>query len=159
MGKHFSFSEIASNFLLLILFCGALLAVVLSGTKIYQGISANLDKQFSTTTCLNYITAKVRHYDANGGVTVEKFGNGNALVLTEDINGEVYATYLYCYEDSLMELFCSMDSDFDETYGEKVMAMDNVEFSLKNNILSFSCEKNGDISSSIICIHSLGGAK
>lgn len=150
MGKQFRFLETIPNFLLYFLFCGCVLSILLSGAKVYQRISGNLEKQFSVTTCASYITAKIRHYDAMGNVSVGKLGQEECLIFREEIEEQPYVTYLYCHEGNLKELFCAEDTSFSPQAGERIMPMEALRFELKDNMLLFSCEAENSVASSAI---------
>ena len=144
MGKRSRLLEIVPNFLLFFLFASCMFFVLISGAKSYKNVTAVMEEQFSVNTCISYITAKVRHYDSEGAVTVGKIGDTDALLLREKIDGEDYLTYLYCYEDSLTELFCSADMEVHPFDGQQIMELDSLEFSTEDDLIHFSCEMNGN---------------
>lgn len=150
MGKHFRTLETIPSFLLLMLFLGCMLAVLLSGARVYQNISTNLEQQFGTTTCISYITAKARHYDTTDGISTEKLGDTEALAFWEIIDNEPYVTYLYCHEGSLKELFCAGSMDFDPQSGATIMPMEQLDFQLEDGLLTFSCTVDGHTAASSV---------
>ena len=152
MKKQVQIKETIPALLLLFLFCCCMMAVLLSGAKIYQRISANLDQQFSATTCVSYITAKARHYDTVGGITQKKLGQTDALAFLETIEGERYLTYLYCYQGNLMELFCAEDAALSPEDGEKIMPMEELRFHWEDDLLFLSCRAQAHTASTTICL-------
>ena len=143
MGKRSRLLEIVPNFLLFFLFACCMFFVLISGAKSYKNVTAVMEEQFSVNTCISYVTAKVRHYDSEGAVTIGEIGDTDALLLKEKIKGEEYLTYLYCYDGSLMELFCSADMEVLPIDGQQIMDLDSLELSAEEDVVHFSCEING----------------
>ena len=143
MGKRSRLLEIIPNFLLFFLFACCMFFVLISGAKSYKNVTAVMEEQFSVNTCISYVTAKVRHYDSEGAVTIGEIGDTDALLLKEKIKGEEYLTYLYCYDGSLMELFCSADMEVLPIDGQQIMDLDSLELSAEEDVVHFSCEING----------------
>ncbi len=143
MGSKSRLLETLPNFLLFFLFACCMFFVLLSGAKLYKNVSGVMNEQFSVHTCVSYVTAKVRHYDTKDAVSIGKIGEEEALLLKEEINGEMYLTYLYCYEGKLMELFCSADMSVLPSDGQTLMPLDELTLSMDDKLLSFSCEVDG----------------
>jgi hypothetical protein len=143
MGKRSRLLEIVPNFLLFFLFACCMFFVLISGAKSYKNVTAVMEEQFSVNTCISYVTAKVRHYDIEGAVTIGEIGDTDALLLKEKIKGEEYLTYLYCYDGSLMELFCSADMEVLPIDGQQIMDLDFLDLSAEEDVVHFSCEING----------------
>lgn len=143
MGKRSRLLETMPNFLLFFLFACCMFLVLLSGAKVYKNVSGVMEEQFSIHTCVSYVTAKVRHYDREGAVSVGKIGEEAAILLQEEIDGEHYVTYLYCSDGNLMELFCSADMEVLPVDGQAIMSLDALTASMENGLLSFSCEADG----------------
>ena len=143
MGKRSRLLETLPNFLLFFLFACCMFFVLISGAKSYKNVTAVMEEQFSVNTCISYVTAKVRHYDYEGAVTIGEIGDTDALLFREKIDGEDYLTYLYCYDGSLMELFCSADMEVHPFDGQQIMELDSLELSTENDLIHFSCKING----------------
>ena len=142
MGKRSRLLEIIPNFLLFFLFACCMFFVLISGAKSYKNVTAVMEEQFSLNTCISYVTAKVRHYDSNGSVTIDEIGDTDALLFKEKIEDEEYLTYLYCYDGNLMELFCSADMEVLPIDGQQIMELDSFELSSEDEMIHFSCEIN-----------------
>ena len=154
MGKRSRLLEAVPNFLLFFLFACCMFFVLISGAKSYKNVTAVMEEQFSINTCISYVTAKVRHYDSEGAVIIGKIGDTDALLLKEMIDGEEYLTYLYCYDDSLMELFCSADMEVYPIEGQKIMELDSLELSTEDDLIHFSCEINEKQASTSVLLQS-----
>lgn len=154
MGSKSRLLEILPNFLLFFLFSCCMFFVLLSGAKLYKNVSGVMDEQFSVHTCMSYVTAKVRHYDTKDAVTLGQIGEEDALLLKEEINGEMYLTYLYCSEGNLMELFCSADMKVFPSDGQILMPLDELTLSMEDDLLSFSCKVDGANASGSVFLQS-----
>lgn len=154
MGKRSRLLEVVPNFLLFFLFACCMFFVLISGAKSYKNVTAVMEEQFSINTCISYVTAKVRHYDSKGAVIIGKIGDTDALLLKEMIDGEEYLTYLYCYDGSLMELFCSADMEVYPIEGQKIMELDSLELSTEDDLIHFSCEINEKQASTSVLLQS-----
>ena len=154
MGKRSRLLEVVPNFLLFFLFACCMFFVLISGAKSYKNVTAVMEEQFSINTCISYVTAKVRHYDSECAVIIGKIGDTDALLLKEMIDGEEYLTYLYCYDGSLMELFCSADMEVYPIEGQKIMELDSLELSTEDDLIHFSCEINEKQASTSVLLQS-----
>ena len=159
MGKGSRLLETLPNFLLFFLFVSCMFLTLLSGAKVFKNISGVMEEQFSIHTCVSYVTAKVRHYDQEGAVSIGKIGEEDAILLQEEIDGEPYVTYLYCSEGHLMELFCYADMEVFPADGQEIMPLDGLEASLENGLLSFFCEAGGEQIETAVFLQSGEGAE
>lgn len=159
MGKHSRLLETMPNFFLFFLFAASMLITLLAGAKIYQSVSAVMEEQYTTTTCVNYVSAKVRHYDRAEGISLGMLEDVEALVLWDTYEGETYKTYLYSYEGYLMELFCGEDAAFSPYDGQQILALDGIDFSLEENILTIAYQVGEQNVSSVLTLHSQKGGR
>ena len=67
----------------------------------------------------------------------------------EQITEEEYNTYIYLFNGYMTELFCSADSDFDMSYGEKIIPLNTLAFELENNVLNIDIISSDNISQSL----------
>ncbi|WP_304508221.1 DUF4860 domain-containing protein [Anaerotignum sp.] len=154
MKKQTRFLETIPNLLLFFLFTACMLATLLAGARVYQRVSSVLDAQFSTTTCINYISAKVRHYDKQDGIGMGRLESVDALALYDTYDGEEYVTYIYSFDGYLMELFCSADGQFLPQDGQQIMPIDNFKISLENQMLFVRCTCKEEEEVTVLDIHS-----
>lgn len=93
---------------ILALFCvfsaSAFLAVVI-GASVYQTTTENMDANYRNRTASAYITEKIRHNDTAGAVGLTTIDDTLCLTLEKTVDAVSYTTYIYHYEDHLMELF------------------------------------------------------
>lgn len=96
----------------LALFCvfaiSALMLVTI-GANVYQKTVNNMDTNYSSRTAFSYVTEKIRQNDASRTISIGTLEDRPAIILTQEIEGQLYNTYLYEYDGYLTELFTSAD--------------------------------------------------
>lgn len=74
---------------------------------------------------------KIRQADQSGGVTVGETGDGTSfLLLTSQVNGAVYETWIYTMDGVLRELFTPRGSGLSVEDGLEICACPDLSFSL-----------------------------
>ena len=108
--------------------CGlfAVLAVGLAllSSGVYRTAAGASDENDTRRTALSYLINQVRRADRTGGVAVGTFGGGDALALTETVEGTDYVTILYCLDGQLMELYAESGSGLGPADGLAVLALE-----------------------------------
>lgn len=130
----------------LILTCMFAVCVFLAlaaGAGIYKNISAVMDGQFGAQTAVSYAATKLRHYDAAGCVSLGKLEDTDALILSEEIDGEEYLTYLYCWDGYLRELYCAADAGLLPGDGQQIIAAEEFRFRQEGEMLYLSAAAGG----------------
>lgn len=125
------------------LFAVCIMAVLLSGAKVYRVLTDREEINYDLRTAAQYITTRVRQADRGGAVSVEDFGGAEALVLWETIDGEEYETRVYCHEGYIRELFTAAGGEFSPEDGEKVLPAEGISFSWQAPELEATLTING----------------
>ena len=113
---------------LLLLFVLSSLSVIAIGASIYKKNVREMADNSSHRIACAYITEKVRQSDEGGQVRVEEIFGENALVLTKELKGVTYNTYIYDYDGNLMELFARSDlGSFCPQSGQKILKIDSFD--------------------------------
>lgn len=107
--------------LLLCVFAACVLSVLLTGAGTYRRLTERDRTSYDSRTAAQYLATKVRQADRQGAVSVRDFEGRDALVLTEEIDGEWYETRIYYCDGYLRELFTASDSDLAPEDGEKIL--------------------------------------
>lgn len=136
--KHGYHLEGLMALLLFGVFAVCLLIVLLTGADSYQGLTQRDRASDNRRVCAQYLTTRVRQADAAGAVAAGQFGGGDALLLTQDIDGMEYVTRIYVSGGYLMELFSAADSELAPEDGEKLMAAQALSASLSGGMLELS---------------------
>ena len=111
-------------------FAVCVLSVLLTGARAYRGLTQRDQAAFDRRSCVQYIATRVRQADIEGGVAVEPFGEATALT------SQGFTTRVYCYDGWLMELYTAQDAELEPEAGERVMALDSLELSLEDGLLT-----------------------
>lgn len=98
-------TELLFSMLLLFVFLLCSIFTVLIGSRVYENIRARDNESFYRDTALSYVVNKVRQADETGAVEVRDEGDTSVLVLTSQINGSLYETWIYTLDGTLRELF------------------------------------------------------
>jgi hypothetical protein len=122
-------------------FAASVLLVLMSGANAYRRIADGLAQHYEERTCLSYIAAKLRHFDTEGAVSLTSFGDGDALLLTQTIEGREYGTLIYTHEGTVMELFTELPLAFGPEAGCVVLPAGSLRFSwLSDGLLHVECD-------------------
>lgn len=138
MRKRISQHHMSGLLMLLLfgVFAVCVLAVLLTGARAYRGLTRRDQAAFDRRTGAQYIAARVRQADIEGGVTVEPFGGTTALTITQD--GMV--TWVYWYDGYLMELYTFADADLSPQDGVRVMELDGLTLAMEDGLLTAEIE-------------------
>ena len=96
--------------LLFLVFILSALFTVLTGSRVYENITARSDKNFSSSTALSYIANKVRQGDRAGMTDIKEIEGTQVLELRQQIGGTDYVTWIYWLDGSIRELFTDTGS-------------------------------------------------
>ena len=121
------------------------LLVVSIGVQAYRSTAAYLEGTYSARTALSYVTEKIRQHDAEGRTALTQLDGRNALLLTDEINGSVYETYIYSDEAWLYELTVRQGTEISSSMGQQILRVD--EFSIEdagNGFLRFTASDSQD---------------
>ena len=128
-----------TGFLVLVVFTVfalCILGVLLTGAKGYEALVRRGEMTYEYRTAAQYLATRVRQSDTEQAVSVEAFGGQSALVLRQEIEGDVYLTRIYCYDGFLRELFTAQEGSFSPEDGEKLMKLGALSFEKNENTLS-----------------------
>lgn len=109
------------------------LAAAVLGANAYSGIAAGMERNDALRASLSYLTEKIRHNDAAGGVSVRDLDGHGALVLTETVEGAAYETWVYAREGRLMEVTVIAGEAASPGSGQAVLELAEVSFTVEKN--------------------------
>ena len=122
--------------------CGlfAVLAVGLAllSSGVYRRTAEAADENAVRRTALSYLINQVRRADRAGGVAVGTFGDGDAVALTETVEGDDYVTILYCLDGQLMELYAEAGSGLTPADGLAVLALSDLSVETDGARITFT---------------------
>lgn len=120
------------------IFAICIVMTLFAGAGVYKRINARDASAFTMRTMSQYITTRVRSSQSPDSIRVEKFGDTNALCITDEISGERYTTYIYLDGGYMKELYASDSSNIKPEYGEKLLEAELLDFSLQDGLLKVS---------------------
>ena len=112
------------------------LAVLSSG--VYRSAVSASDGNSARRTALSYLVNQVRRADRTGGVAVGAFGDGDAVALTETVEGDDYVTILYCLDGQLMELYAEAGSGLTPADGLAVLPLADLSVETDGALITFT---------------------
>ena len=141
--------------LLFAVFAVCILSVLLSGTQIYQRLTDRDDAAYTHRTVVQYLSTKVRQADCAQMITVEDFCGTTALVFSEDLEGELFDTRIYCHDGYLYELFVPASLDAVPEDGESLLPLQSMEITQEGSLLRFSLvEADGSLTDFLLSTRS-----
>lgn len=140
-----SLGKTVSNWVVLVLILlFALLSIAMTalGTQAYRSIDKASKENGQLRTAVGYITNRVRAFDGRAKMRVDHVSltqeSIDVLVFSEEIDGEVYETRLFCAGGELREQFVSADIPLEhETDGERIAQMNRFLIIIDDHLLTF----------------------
>lgn len=147
MRKQLSQHHIDALLILLLfgLFAACVLMVLLTGAGAYSRLTERDRLAYDRRVCTQYIAERVRQADCEGGVSVEPFGEGTALLLEQD----GWVTRVYWYNGYMMELYTAADAELEPQDGEKIMELESLSLSLDGSLLTAQLESGGGVTDTL----------
>lgn len=119
-------------------FAVSILIALIAGANAYARLTQRDRQSYDYRTCMQYIASQIRSNDADS-VSVESFGDGNAIVLSDG----TYATRIYCYDGYLRELYCAANHTPNPEEGERILRAAHMQLSLDDGLLSVTITADG----------------
>ncbi|MDR1159518.1 MAG: DUF4860 domain-containing protein [Syntrophomonadaceae bacterium] len=132
--KGYSLIEITFVMILIALFGITTYTLVAVGAQSYEKMLYEREDHSNLRIALSYISTRVRQADAENDIHLEKIDEVNdALVISSAIDGDIYETWIYQYEDHLYELFKPQEIAFDPEYGTSLVVIGGMDLSLSQD--------------------------
>lgn len=142
---------------LMLLFLLSALTIIAIGASIYKKNVAQTNDNYAQRVSIAYVTEKVRQSDVSGSIFVRELFGQNVLVFQQEVNGDLYNTYIYCHEGYLMELFArdDLESFYPQT-GQKILKINSfmIEKASDDLLRATITEEDGQEETVYISIHS-----
>ncbi len=116
------------------------LVIVVIGVDGYRGVVDTSASIGEVRTALGYVATKLRSDAASDGVRMTQAGGVDALVLTEDYEGDIYETYIFYKDGSLYEILLNAgDMEFDPDDGWRLADVADFSIALEaENLVNLS---------------------
>lgn len=126
-------------FALLIL---ATLALVLVGSRVYQLLVQGQNINSNGRAVHAYLYSQLRGADHTDGIILGKGPQGQALILQENIDGAVYETRIYIYENQLVEEYATQNTPFNPQRAQVVAQAEQLDIEkIKNNLFKINTDE------------------
>lgn len=120
-------------------FAVCILAVLLSGTSVYDRLTQRDADAFDARSAVQYLATRIHQAEGADYLTLEATEQGDTMLCIRQLYGEEeYETLLYCREGWLCELFTASDIEADLSAGEQILPAKRLDGSLENGLLNLS---------------------
>ena len=138
MGKKKHSINIIFTVLLLGVFALTAVFVAIMGVSVYSHNAEKLQANFDTRTSLVYLSEKIRTNP--GGFSVREIEGGDALVLTEEVNGTFYESWIFVTNGRLCELTVIQGDTVLPATAQQIMDLTSFDAVLKDGGVEISVE-------------------
>lgn len=115
-------------------FAACVLSVLMTGASAYRRLTERDQASYNRRTCVQYLATRVRQADQTDCISVDSdFGGVPALVLED---GYGFATWVYCWDGQLMELYAASGTDMTPQDGTGIMELQALNFTLSGGLLT-----------------------
>ncbi|MCI2106470.1 MAG: DUF4860 domain-containing protein [Intestinimonas sp.] len=131
------------------------MGLTLLSAEAYRNTAAAASENDTRRTALSFLVNQVRRNDAQNSVSLASFGDGDALILSETVDGSLYKTVLYCFDGQLRELYAAADSGLGPADGLAILPLKTLTISVSDGLLiTFTVtDENGTASSASVSPH------
>ena len=102
-------------------FAVGILSVLLGGADSYRRLTQRDRVSYDERTCAQYMATKLRQAPSPESVVLSSFGDGDALLISQQVGQAEYCTRVYCHDGYLIELFAASGGEFAPEDGERLL--------------------------------------
>lgn len=149
--------KLANNIFFLSLLCiFVICSVLVVSYQIYgyKTIVNTNDEVDAKHTPMSYLSNKVRANDIQNRIRIEHVNNSDLLV----IESNETRTYIYMYENKLMELQASKDYEMNFSDGDPLFEIDSLTITKEDHRLIIKVGVHNEIQTLVLALHSEGGS-
>lgn len=108
------------------------------GASVYKNIAErNLDS-FELRTSLSYLKTKINQYDEIGKISIEEKDGIKMLILSEEVEGEIFDTTVYFYKNKLYEITGAQGMTFKPEDGFAILNVDSFEITEESGLVKLT---------------------
>lgn len=105
------------------------------GASVYKNIAErNLDS-FELRTSLSYVKTKINQFDEKGKISIEERDGLKMLILSEEVDGEIFDTVVYFNKGKLYEITGTKGMTFKPEDGFSILNVDEFEINGKDGFV------------------------
>ena len=136
--------ESAFVIVLFAVFAVTVVAVLALGANGYKTLVDRDQRAYNQRIITSYVQAKIHNNDSEGRLSVGGFSRADTpdgidtLHMYETIDGDVYDTRIYYYNDHIYELFTLADIQLDPEAGNPIMEAKGLSFQQNGNVIEIT---------------------
>jgi len=88
--------------------------------------------------------------DVENSIGIQSFHGANALALSQEIDGTIYQTLLYCYDGQLREMFVEAGNLQQPEAGTSIMPLESLDIKSYGNAIKLNLVNTSGIAESLI---------
>jgi hypothetical protein len=127
--------ELVLVLFLLVLVASSVFVLAASGSRAFLRLSARLGEDADLRTGLSYLDVQIHKHDSQNALSIRPapFGESGssgidqALVITQEIEGSTYLTWIYIQDGYLCELFVEEGIAVNPDMGSRIVKMDGLQ--------------------------------
>lgn len=149
--------KLANNIFFLSLLCiFVICSVLVVSYQIYgyKTIVSTNDEVDAKHTPLSYLSNMIRANDIRNQIYIEHEKDSDILVIESNES----RTYIYMYENKLMELQASKDYEMNFSDGDSLFEIDSLTITKEDNRLIINIGVHNEIKTLVLTLHSEGGS-
>lgn len=105
------------------------------GASVYKNIAERNLNSFELRTSLSYVKTKINQYDEIGKLAIEERDGIKMLILSEEVEGEIFDTAVYFNKGKLYEITGVKGMKFKPDDGFVILSVDSFEITEDNGLV------------------------
>ena len=114
------------------------------GASVYKNIAERNLNSFELRTSLSYVKTKINQYDEVGRIAVEERDGLKMLILSEEVQGEIFDTAVYFNKGKLYEITGARGMKFKPDDGFAILSVDSFDISENNGLIKLVTTDDGE---------------
>lgn len=114
------------------------------GASVYKNIAERNLNSFELRTSLSYVKTKINQYDETGRIAVEERDGVKMLILSEEVQGEIFDTAVYFNKGKLYEITGARGMKFKPDDGFAILNVDSFDISENNGLIKLVTTDDGE---------------
>ena len=114
------------------------------GASVYKNIAERNLNSFELRTSLSYVKTKINQYDEVGRIAVEERDGLKMLILSEEVQGEIFDTAVYFNKGKLYEITGARGMKFKPDDGFAILNVDSFDISENNELIKLVTTDDGE---------------
>ena len=114
------------------------------GASVYKNIAERNLNSFELRTSLSYVKTKINQYDEVGRIAVEERDGLKMLILSEEVQGEIFDTAVYFNKGKLYEITGARGMKFKPDDGFAILNVDSFDISENKGLIKLVTTDDGE---------------